>query len=162
MINDDAKDDRSIRAEEDYRNAIHDEEPLVSILRVHLSVEYFLDRIIAIYLVRGDKFLKNNNRISHALKISLVDSFGCVDPQLINAITKLNEIRNQCAHKKNRKITFDDVEYIGRTLGKKYDEDKRRYENTVNTMINVVLGEIHVWLAATVSNLEDHIASRDR
>jgi hypothetical protein len=55
----------------------------------------------------------------------VVSALAIVDESYILALSRVNKIRNDCAHQKNRKIKQKDLESIGTPLGNRYQEMKR-------------------------------------
>lgn len=89
------------------------------ILISHLYIEHLLDRYIRTKIKRDDGLLGQSG-LSFASKLKLIRSFGEFDKQLVDGISKLNGIRNNCAHEFGHEISDKDVEMLGRTLGKDY------------------------------------------
>ncbi len=96
------------------------------VLISHLYVEHLLDRYIRTK-IQNDADLLGRQGLSFSNKLKLVRAFGDFDDQLINAIAKLNSIRNDCAHKFGHKISADKVKALGRTLGKDYKRILQQY-----------------------------------
>lgn len=131
-------------------------EPVITILRVHLLTEYYLEQIMRVFLPRGDKLIESGN-LSYKQKLTLVESFNITRDNLISSLKNLNRVRNACAHERERAITFHDVECIGRPFGKEYTQIKKERENTVESMLSPVLGNICAALDAEVAKLEDKL-----
>jgi len=66
-----------------------DQDPILSILRVHLLSEYYLERLIHICLPRGDIILDNGN-LTFAQKLTLVSAFDVLKDRTIQCLKGLN------------------------------------------------------------------------
>ncbi len=135
------------------------QKPVLSILRVHLLTEYYLERIIAIKLPRGDRLLEDGG-LSYAQKIALVDSFSIVEDSLIAALRGLNKVRNRFSHEFNKAIDASDIDVVGRPFGVEYTKIKREYGQNLREMLHFVLITIGARLAGWTNHLEE-IAVKD-
>jgi hypothetical protein len=99
---------------------------IYGVLIAHLYIEHLLDRYLKTKLktVVG---LSGKDGLSFSNKLKLVRGFGELDPLLIDSISKLNSIRNNCAHLFGHQITDKEVEALGKTLGKNYKRIKKTY-----------------------------------
>ena len=130
------------------------QKPVLSILRVHLLTEYYLERIIAIKLPRGDRLLEDGG-LSYAQKVALVDSLSIVEDSLIAALRGLNRVRNRFSHEFNKAIDGSDIDVIGRPFGVEYTEIKREYGRNLSDMLHFVLIKIGAHIAGWTTLLED-------
>lgn len=99
------------------------------VLITHLYIEHLLDRYLKTK-VKTAEGLIGKYGLSFSNKLKLVRGFGEIDPQLIDSISKLNSIRNNCAHLFGHQITDEEVEALGKTLGKNYNRIKETYPGT--------------------------------
>ena len=90
-------------------------DPLSALLRVHLIIEQSLEKIITLHLCSPETLLKDG-RLTFNQKILLVGSFNVLDKKVYNAIRKLNDIRNACAHNLEAELNSDTVEKLGNEL----------------------------------------------
>lgn len=99
---------------------------IYGVLIAHLYIEHLLDRYLKTK-VKTAVGLFGKDGLSFNNKLKLVKGFGELDPQLIDSISKLNSIRNNCAHLFGHQITNKEVEALGKTLGKNYKKIKEKY-----------------------------------
>ena len=129
-------------------------DPALLILRIHLYVEYLLERLVLCKLPRGDRLLESGNLSFHQ-KLHLVASFDYLDDSQISVMRELNRVRNSCAHELHKEITIADVDKIGRPFGKEYTRiRKERYGNVFATLSGV-LASLCGGLAACTHLLEE-------
>ena len=89
------------------------------ILISHLFIDHLLDRYILASTVKDVGFTGKHG-LSFAQKVKLVSAMSDINPQLVDSLNKLNEIRNDCAHEFGHEISLEKIEKLGRTLGKDY------------------------------------------
>lgn len=99
---------------------------MLLILGFHLYTENILERIILASLQRGDRLIDNGG-LSYSQKIHLVDALNIVDDQAIQALKKLNSLRNEFSHEKDKKLSLADIDLVGRPLGKNFTDFKRQH-----------------------------------
>jgi hypothetical protein len=99
---------------------------IYGVLIAHLYIEHLLDRYLRTKL-KTAVGLFGKGGLSFSNKLKLVRGFGELDPQLIGSISKLNSIRNNCAHLFGHQITDKEVEALGKTLGENYKSIKKTY-----------------------------------
>jgi abortive infection bacteriophage resistance protein len=128
-------------------------EELTMILRVHLLTEYFLEKVISLTLPFGNRLLKDS-RFNYVQKLALVRSFGTLRDDLHCGLKKLNEIRNKCAHVRNRQITEEDLKSIGQCLGENYREILERENKELRYRLLHVLSMLSAGLSALIEALE--------
>lgn len=127
--------------------------PVLSVLRVHLLTEYHMERIFHLILPRGDKIADSS--LSFAQKISLLEALDIVSDRTIQCLKNLNRLRNSCAHEYDKTITTADVEFIGRPLGKEHTEVRCAYGDNVPEYLNRVLSYICRNITKKVFELEN-------
>jgi len=69
-------------------------------------------------------------------------------------LKKLNKIRNDCAHVRNRQITEEDLESIGQCLGENYREFLERENKEFRYSLLNVLSMLSAGLSALIEALE--------
>jgi hypothetical protein len=124
-----------------------------------LLTEYYLERIIHIYLKRGDRAIKDG-RLSYQQKLVLVDSLDILDDIFIQCLKGLNKIRNSCAHEINKKITMADVELIARPLGHPCTKFRVKAKNNPIIFLHSVLAFICGAVSYLVTHHEQLIISQ--
>jgi len=107
---------------------------IISVLKFHLLSENLLERIIMGTLKRGDRIIEKGN-LGYYQKLYLIDSFDLVKDSNIQALRHLNSLRNKCSHKKATKITLEDIDLIGRPLGREYTTLKRKNKNDLEKIV---------------------------
>lgn len=132
------------------------DDPVLLILRTHLIVEGFLDRLIALYLPGGDKLL-NKARMSFMNKLRLVEAFDIVDDMAIGSALNLNRVRNLIAHDIEKTITISDVELIGRPFGKLFTSMNHEYGADFERLLRSMVTIITVAFAKNTWSYEDFV-----
>ena len=94
------------------------------ILLTHLYMERLLERYIN-SKVSKSKRLFGKNGLSFIQKLNLAYAFNEFDDQLYESLNKVNKLRNDIAHQVGFDIDQEQVENLGRTLGKRYAEIKK-------------------------------------
>lgn len=144
-----------IKAEaEELANALtlkHDS--LLIVLKFHLLVENFIERIILAVLARGDRLLEKGN-LSFFQKLYLIHSFDIINDSIIQAIIHLNSLRNRHAHNKGHKLSVADIDLIGRPLGKKYTEIKKKCLSDIDKLLTETFMAIFTEIITEVAFLE--------
>ena len=92
---------------------------IYGVLISHLYTEHLIDRYLLKKLPH-EGGLTGKNGLSYSNKLKLVKSFGDIDNQIVDALSKLNDIRNDCAHIFGHEMSKENVEKYGRTLGRDY------------------------------------------
>ncbi len=95
-------------------------------LIAHLYVEHLLDRYLKTKIPHEAK-LFGERGLSFTNKLKLARGFGEFESQLLDSLSKLNSIRNDCAHEFGHQISDDKIEALGRTLGKDYQRILTEY-----------------------------------
>lgn len=111
------------------------------ILQFHLHIENILERIIISRLERGDKLIEIGN-LTFNQKLCIVDSFSIIDDRYIDSLRKINKLRNDCAHVKSAQISQQNIDLIGRPLGKKYTQIMKEEKGTLEQKLQRVLAAV--------------------
>ena len=133
--------------------------PVLTILRVHLLTEYYMERLLAMSLPRGDKITGEVN-LSYAQKLAVLDSLDILDDTEIHCLRALNRVRNSCAHEMDRDITLSDVERIGRPLGSTFTALRREFASDIEQLLMKTLQNIARSLTYHIWRLESDIAQK--
>lgn len=108
------------------------------ILRGHIAIEFFLNDIIEKYLPKGKELL--SERFNFYKKLKIIESFNIVQPEALDFITTLNEIRNKCAHKLEFRISEKDIDNLGQCIPDEYSKlTGHDLEETLFNMITTIL-----------------------
>ena len=126
---------------------------VINILRFHLLSENLLERIIMGELTRGDRVIEKGN-LSFFQKLCLVNSFDMIEDAAIQSLRHLNSLRNKCSHQKGKEISFDDIEIIGRPLGKPFTKIKREHKDNLELMIVFTFTDIYTRIIGQVARIE--------
>jgi len=100
-----------------------EQDPVLSVLRIHLLAEYHLERLCLLSLVRGDKIPSGS--FGFAQKLNIVEAIDVLDDRTVQSLKNLNRVRNLCAHEFDKTITASDIEDIGRPFGREHTKIKR-------------------------------------
>lgn len=133
------------------------QDPVLSILRLHLLVEYHLERIFHLCLARGDKI--SSESFSFAHKLSLVEALDVLDDRTVQSLKNLNRVRNRCAHEFDKTITASDIELIGRPLGKEHTKIKNDAGSDQQEYLFNILGCVCGNVVAMVFAHEQRVCS---
>jgi hypothetical protein len=128
---------------------------VLTILRGHLYAECQLERLIHLYLPRGDRIIKGA-RVTYYQKLMIVSSFDILGDRLIQCLKGLNRVRNECAHNSEKKLSVVDVETIGCALGTRFVQYRRESKGSVVVFLNLVLAFLFGCLAGGIEALEEN------
>ena len=107
------------------------------ILRSHLLVEYYLDKIIILKIPRGDIIIEGN--FSFWQKLMIVKSLNILSSYLVDSLKNLNKIRNDCSHVLEYKISESDIDKIGRPFTSEYIKLKSERFSSIETLLNYTI-----------------------
>ena len=110
------------------------------LLKSHLYIEYYMERIIRAYLKRGDRLLDNTN-LTFNHKFLILNSFDIVPDEIMTAIKHINAIRNKCSHEFDYIITKRDIENAGMLL-KSYKSHCKPYQKDLNKFLGTVVAAV--------------------
>lgn len=114
---------------------------ILIVLRFHLLIENCMERLILAKLPRGDRLLEKAG-LSFSQKLAFIEAFEAIEDRYIQSIRHLNTIRNECAHQKGRQISTNDIERIGRTLGKVFTQIRRKNQGDLYQYILLTFIEV--------------------
>ncbi len=101
----------------EFEKRVSNETDLTTILlKGHLLIEYYLDHVL---LLLFDKEV-NLNSLSFFQKIEKLKTKNCFTDDIFRSLRKLNDIRNNLAHRLDFKISFSEIDSVGFCLGKEY------------------------------------------
>jgi len=107
------------------------------LLRAHLLVKHYMERLLCLYLRRGDKVIKG--RFTFAQKLVLIEGLDAVSDKGCQAIRELNAVRNDMVHRMEREVKSPDIDAIGRPLGTDFTEMKACYANNPHDLLCATL-----------------------
>jgi hypothetical protein len=119
----------------------------------HLYIEHLLDRYLKEKLP-NEVGLTGKNGLSFSNKLKVVKSLGNIDPQLADALSKLNDIRNNCAHVFGHQVSAKEVEKYGKTLGKDYKRIINKYPDSGTHGIAPITWHVCGMLLSLVAEVE--------
>lgn len=90
------------------------------VLRLHALTEYYLDRLISIFMKNGG-LISSDERFSYYHKIQIVNALGILNPAMIGCLRKLSGLRNRLAHVPWSEVSMEEIDRIGKLLGGKYE-----------------------------------------
>jgi uncharacterized protein YutE (UPF0331/DUF86 family) len=106
-----------------FRNATDDlNDSITIILKSHLFVENKIDELLEFIFPKGQILSK---KFYFKDKLLILKSTNLIDNQTLDAIRKLNNVRNDIAHNLEFEITENIIDKIGNPLGKDYREMKQ-------------------------------------
>jgi hypothetical protein len=112
---------------------------LIVVLRFHLIAENLIERFITAKLPKGNVLIEQA-RLSFAQKLAVADSMGVIEPELITALSRLNGLRNKCAHTKGRQVSLGDLDAIGEPLKMEFCSAKPDPDETVVNQVGLAAG----------------------
>ena len=112
-------------------------EPVMLVIRSHLYLENLVERLILLWLPRGDKLIEDGN-LNFNQKLILIESFDNLPNDIISSLRNVNKLRNQCAHQLDKIITDSDITRVGSSLGKKFTEIKKSELDEVKLLRSVL------------------------
>ncbi len=118
-------------------------------LRFHLVVESQLDRIIEALLPGGRKLVAKGG-LRFRQKLAVVEALAGKQAAVFICLSKLNALRNQCAHDRDKVITTRDLDKIGMPLGEEYLALKAEHADDLGdlaaTTFSAVFGNLSAWV----------------
>lgn len=121
-------------------------DPLSALLRTHLIIEQYLERIIRAKLKSPEKLL-SKGRLTFNQKLLLVSSFCVLDDKTYYSVKYLNEIRNDCVHKVEEELDQEKVEKLGNTLRPWFtdlkNENPEDYEKWLGHVLPLLAGRVN-------------------
>lgn len=123
------------------------------VLRMHLLSEYQLERLIIARLPRGDRVV-DKARLTYRQKLTLVDSFNLIPDSMIQVLSKLNTLRNECSHEREVVISASHVEKLGQSLGKEFTAMEREYPDDLKRLLFAVFIRVYTPLVVEIRKLE--------
>ena len=82
----------------------------VVLLKGHLLVERYLDRLLGLFPLYSEVILQC--RVSFSERIHVLESTKLLNPRIITTLKRLNKVRNEFAHNYDYKVTMNDVRFI--------------------------------------------------
>ena len=128
-------------------------EETLLVLQFHLYTENMLERIILASIPRGD-LLIDNAGLSYHQKLCFVNALDVVGDQYIQVLKKLNKIRNECSHEKDKEISLSDIDLIGRPLGKQFSKLRHESGDNLKDLSAKTFATIGAKLIAAIVKLE--------
>lgn len=133
-------------SKQNYIDALNSSSDITSrILLTHIYFKFLLERYISTKVKNTKRIFGGRGRgrgMSFMNKLNLVSSFGELDEQLYDGIKKINNMRNNVAHKFKHEVSEDSIDDLARTLGKKYSDIKSKsndsreiLDRTLDTMV---------------------------
>jgi len=95
-------------------------------LIAHLYAEHLIERYLKTKIPFEPK-LFGENGLSFSNKLKLIRGLGDFNIELLNSLSRLNLIRNNCVHKFGYQITKKEVTNLKSALGKDYKRILREY-----------------------------------
>lgn len=138
-----------------------EQDATLTILRIHLLTEYYLERLLSLLLPRGDKLIGDGS-LSYHQKLMVVCAFDVLEDRNVQALKGLNRVRNRCAHEMDTDISIADVELIGRSLGKEFTALRREYAADVKKFLHLILSSLCRNISAVIFlHEDDHISAHE-
>lgn len=129
-----------------WKQCDYESDPELIVLKGHLVSERYIERLIKLILVKGEIIIEKG-RLTYAQKLYLLDSLGFIPNDLIECHSNLNKLRNKMAHELGYEISLNDIELIGRPMGKMYSKMKKERGNDLKNLLCSVIGFICSGLA---------------
>jgi len=114
--------------------------PQLILLRAHLLIEHYMERLLGLYLRRGDRVV--NGRFTFTQKLVLIEGLDAISDVACQAIRKLNSVRNGMVHKMDYKIASSDIDKIGGPFGKDFTEVRTRCADSPHDFLCATLNLI--------------------
>jgi len=128
-------------------------EETLLVLQFHLYTENMFERIILASIPRGD-LLIDNAGLSYHQKLCIVNALDVIEDRYIQSLKKLNKIRNECSHERDKEILLADIELIGRPLGKQFSKLKHETSDNLKDLSIRTLAAIGARLIGAIVKLE--------
>jgi hypothetical protein len=87
------------------------DETVSTLLKAHLFTEHLIDQILGEYL-GGNRDKVYRLKLGYAQKLTLLESFDLVPPEIVTSLSELNRLRNKSVHTLNAKPTPQEIRPI--------------------------------------------------
>ena len=94
------------------------------LLRAQLLAEYYVNSLLAFALPIGEGYIFSGDKTRFSDKLKKLQNIKLLRENQIEAIIRLNRLRNKFGHEIDYKVTESDLDYLGFCFGKKYFQDK--------------------------------------
>ena len=121
-------------------------------MRGHLAIEYFINTIFNLKLVRGKKDLTEG--LSFDKKLKLVNSIGLINSDVFSSIKTLNTLRNKIAHQFDYRISEEDLMVVIKPFSKKMQEELKSEQGSINGLLINVLKTLLINLVHSAYELD--------
>ncbi|UTG93450.1 hypothetical protein [Geobacter sulfurreducens] len=128
-------------------------EETLLVLQFHLYTENMFERIILASIPRGD-LLIDNAGLSYHQKLCIVNALDVIEDRYIQSLKKLNKVRNECSHERDKEILLADMELIGRPLGKHFSKLKHEAGDNLKDLSIKTFAAIGAKLIGAIVKLE--------
>jgi hypothetical protein len=128
-------------------------EETLLVLQFHLYTENMFERIILASIPRGDLLLDNAGLTYHQ-KLCLVNALEVIEDRYVQSLRKLNKVRNECSHERDKEILLADIELIGRPLGKLFSKLKHEIGDNLKELSITTFARIGAKLIGAIVKLE--------
>lgn len=139
----------------------YDLDPELIVLKGHLVSERYLERYIRLFLCNGNRITKNS-RFSYSQKLEIVAAIGGITDDILVSLKNLNKIRNKMAHELDYSISIDDIDFLGKELGRTYFEFKNDRGDDLKNLLCTVIGFVCSGLAYQIVEYEKLTIERER
>ena len=95
---------------ENYLEHANAQAPLEVVLKLHLWIEGELGNLVKT-AVPNPQYL-DVDRMTFSAKLKLAAALQCLPPETYEPLTRLNKLRNQLAHNRERAVTQEDEHYL--------------------------------------------------
>jgi len=137
----------------------NDDPVLGVLLRFHLLIEELLHRIIKAHVKQPQHLGKRKPRLDFFTKLGLVTA---MEPRLgeetLEAVRRLNQLRNDCAHQHEKRIVLEDLDHIGQSFGGRYAELRADKTGNLKALAIYIFGEIYGPMI-TAALVAEHVAA---
>jgi len=122
------------------------------LLRGHLAIEYFINTIFNLKLVRGKKDLTEG--LSFDKKLKLVNSMGLINSDIFSSIKSLNKLRNKIAHEFQYRVNEEDLELLIKPFSKLVQNELVSNQGSTNELLINVLTTLLINLVHSAYELD--------
>lgn len=100
----------------------------IMILRAQLLTEYYLNSLLVCLLEPDEGYYFSSDRIRFADKMKKLRELKILPTSEVEAIQRLNRLRNKFGHDINYQVSESDLDYLGFCFGKEYLSEKYKLD----------------------------------
>lgn len=122
------------------------------LLRGHLAIEYFINTIFNLKLIRGKKDLTEG--LNFDKKLRLVNSMDLINSDVYASIKSLNKLRNKIAHEFEYRVSNEDLLLVIKPLSKVVKKELTDNQGSNTELLRNILSTLLINLVHSAYELD--------